>query len=84
MWNPSPSLISQANEFSRLTIQTGYDDGSSAALPFIAGGGVKQALFGKASPVDTYLDVFCSDGGNAYQQARLSKTLSAGYSPLIG
>ena len=82
VWNPSPALIRQADEFSRVTVRAGYDTGGDADLGLIYAGDVKQALYGRGNAVDTYLDVFCAGGGNAYQRAIVSKTLMAGHTPM--
>ena len=78
--NPSPQTISsfKNKEFQTVTFEAGYQDN----VGLIYSGDVKQSLYAHAEDnVTAYIDVFCAEGGNAYQQARVGKTLAAGWTP---
>ena len=78
--NPNPQTIAsfKNKEFQTVTLEAGYQDN----VGLIYSGDVKQSLYAHAEDnVTAYIDVFCAEGGNAYQQARVGKTLAAGYKP---
>lgn len=79
VYNPSQSLANklQANPNTKVQFSAGYQ--SNNALVF--SGEVKQTIGGHESAVDTYVDIFCADSQLAYNTARVSKTLAAGYTP---
>lgn len=79
IYNPSPSTVAAFTnkEFKTLSFSAGYEDN----IGLIFQGDISQSISGHESAVDTYVDIFCGDGGNGYQQARVSKTLAAGYTP---
>lgn len=78
--NPNPQTIAsfKNKEFQRIEWSAGYQDN----VGLIFSGDIKQSLYAHSeNVVDSYLDVWASDGGNAYQQARVGATLSAGWTP---
>lgn len=79
IYNPAPTTVSAFTnkEFSSLSFSAGYEDN----IGLVFQGDISQTIYGHESAVDTYIDVFCGDAGNGYQQARASKTLAAGYTP---
>ena len=79
VFNPSQATIAQFKdkEFKTVQFSAGYEDHNGP----IYTGDIMQSRSGKEDAVNGYLDIFCSDAGNAYQQARVTKTLAAGYTP---
>lgn len=79
VYNVSPDTRArfQNKEFSTVTFSAGYKDNSGVLFK----GNIIQSIFGHETAVDTYLDIFCADGQNGYQQARVGKTLAAGWTP---
>lgn len=78
--NPNPQTIAsfKNKEFQTVTLEAGYQDNAG----LIYSGDVKQSLYAHAEDnVTAYIDVFCAEGGNAYQQSHVNKTLSAGWKP---
>ena len=78
--NPNPQTIAsfKNKEFSTLSIQAGYQDN----VGLIYTGEIKQSLYAhEEDQVTAYIDIFCAEGANAYQQARVGSTLAAGYTP---
>ena len=79
VFNPSQDTIAafKNKEFKTVQFSAGYEDHSG----IIYYGDIMQSRAGRDNIVDGYLDIFCADAGNGYQQARVSKTLAAGYTP---
>lgn len=78
--NPNPQTVAsfKGKEFSTVTLLAGYEDNCAQ----IYSGDIKQTLTAHAENiVDSYIDIFAYENGNAYQQARVGKTLSAGWTP---
>jgi hypothetical protein len=63
-----------SREYSRVALWAGYESN----LAPIFEGTVKQFRDGRASPVDTYLNIRAADGDVAYTQATINVTLAAG------
>lgn len=64
-------------EFTQVLLQAGY--GTNVAVIF--SGQVKQVRIGRENATDTYVDILAADGDTAYNQAFVSKTLGAGWTP---
>lgn len=62
-------------EFTQVQLQAGYQD----AYGMIFAGQIVQKREGRESPVDTYLDLICADGDEAYNFAVINTTLAAGW-----
>lgn len=79
VFNPSQDTVAafKNKEFKTVQFSAGYEGRSGS----IYTGDIMQSRAGKEDAVNGYLDVFCADAGNAYQQARVTKTLAAGYTP---
>ena len=79
VFNPSQDTIAafKNKEFKTVQFSAGYEDHSGSVYY----GNIMQSRAGRENAVDGYLDIFCADAGNAYQQARVTKTLPAGYTP---
>ena len=78
--NPNPQTIAsfKNQEFKQLTWEAGY----VGNVGLIYTGDIKQSLYAHAEDnVTAYIDVFCAEGANAYQQSHVNKTLSAGWKP---
>lgn len=58
----------------KLRIEAGYEDGYSLLFE----GDIQARNLGRENPTDTYADLYASDGGKAYQNATISKTLPGG------
>lgn len=63
-------------QFTKVTIQGGYD--SNFGVIFT--GNIKQAIIGRESQTDTFLDLNCGDGDLAYNFAVVNQTIAAGSS----
>ena len=79
VYNPSPDTRSKlkGKEFDKVTFSAGYEGN----VGLIFSGNLKQSIFGHETAVDTYVDLFCADGDQAYNAARVTKTLAAGWTP---
>lgn len=79
IYNPNPQTISsfKNKEFSTVSFSAGYE----GTVGQLYSGDIKQSLYAHETPVDAYIDVFCAEGQNGYQQARVTKTLAAGWTP---
>ena len=78
--NPNPQTIAsfKNKEFAQVTFEAGYQDN----VGLIYSGEIKQSLYAHAEDnVTTYIDIFCAEHGNAYQQSHVNKTLAAGWTP---
>ncbi len=58
----------------RIVLEAGYEDHYGV----IFAGTVKQGNRGKINGTDTYCDLYCADGDQAYIKAQVSKTLAKG------
>ena len=65
------------NEYSRVILQCGYED---TALGTRFDGALVQVRRGRENAADTYLDLLCTDGIQAYALAAVSTSLAAGSS----
>lgn len=70
--------ISVQNEYNRVILQAGYDQGNFGV---IFDGTIKQVRRGRESPTDTFLDIFAADGDIPYNFAVVNTTLPAGSVP---
>lgn len=80
VYNPNPQTIAgfQNTEFQNASLTAGYENNAG----LIYSGDIKQSLYiHEEDNVTSRIDVFCAEGGNAYQQARVGKTLAAGWKP---
>ena len=79
IYNPSPDTRAQikGNEFDKVSFSAGYE--GNVGLVF--SGNLKQSIFGHETATDSYVDLFCADGDYAYNASRVTKTLSAGWTP---
>ncbi|WP_237482624.1 hypothetical protein [Lichenibacterium dinghuense] len=80
IYNPNEATISalKGKEFQTLTWQAGYENN----IGLIYSGDVKQSIYAHAeNVVDSYIDIWAVEHGNAHQQARVSSTLAAGWTP---
>lgn len=79
IYNPNPTTTSalKAKEYTRLEFYGGYQDNCG----LVYSGGIKQSTSGHETAVDSYVDIWCADGDQGYINARVSKTLAAGYTP---
>lgn len=71
------TAIKAQKEFTQVVLQAGYD--GTAGVIFA--GQVKQVRIGRENQTDTFLDILAADGDVAYNQATISKTMAAGWSP---
>lgn len=62
------------NEFTRVIFQAGYE--SNYGVIFT--GNIKQVILGKENGTDTYVDIYCGDGDEAYISSVLSTSIAAG------
>ncbi|WP_210253153.1 hypothetical protein, partial [Beijerinckia sp. L45] len=80
IYNAGPSTIAalKAAEGTKVTFSGGYQ-GNTGVLYV---GDLKQFIgSGHETPVDSYVDLLCAGGDQAYNQARVTKTLSSGWTP---
>lgn len=80
IYNPNPqTIVSFKNkEFKTLTLEAGYEE--NCALIYSAD--VKQSLYQhEEDNVTARIDIFCAEGGNAYQQSHVNTPLAAGWKP---
>ena len=66
-------------EFSSVVLNAGYEGGSYGT---IFKGTIKQFKIGRENNIDSYLDIFASDGDIAYNQGIVNASLAAGATPL--
>lgn len=75
IYNVAPETVALVQkEFKRVVLQAGYEGNYG----IIFDGTIIQARYGRASAVDTYLDITAGDGDSAYNFAIVSTTLAAG------
>lgn len=75
VYNLAPGTAKQIrDEFTTVTLQAGYE--SNYGIIFT--GNIKQVRFGRESGTDTYIDMACGDGDDAYNFAVVNTTLAAG------
>ena len=78
VYNLAPETAKRVrNEFTQVVLQAGYEGKAST----IFSGQIKQVRIGRENATDTYIDILAADGDVAYNQAFVSKTLSAGWTP---
>ncbi len=78
VWNPSSSTVNRAmKEFTRVVLQVGYGQ-DDAGLGTLFDGSIIQAMDGKASATDSYLDIVAADGDQAYIYGVVRQSLAAG------
>ena len=80
IFNPNPQTIAsfKNTEFQTLRIDGGYENNSG----FLYAGQIKQSLYAHDDDnVTSYIDIFCAEHANAYQQSHVNKTLAAGWKP---
>ena len=78
--NPNPSTIAsfKGKEFQQITWEAGYVGNTGVIFQ----GDVKQSVYAHSdNVVDSYIDIFCYEHGNAHQMSHVNKTLSAGWKP---
>lgn len=78
--NPNLQTVAsfKDKEFQTLTIEAGYEDN----IGLLYAGEIKQSLFARSENiVDSYIDIFCAEHANAYQQSFVNKSLAAGWTP---
>ena len=63
IWTPSASLQASNGEFSKVTLNAGYEHG---AFGIIFTGQIKQYRIGRESQTTTYLDILAADGDFLY------------------
>lgn len=80
VYNVSPSTRAafQNKQFQKISLSAGYQSN----MGLIFQGDIKQSIYGHENNTDTFLDIFCADGQNGYQQGRVSTTLAKGYTPM--
>ncbi len=80
LYNVSPTTRAafQNKQFQKIILSAGYQDN----MGLIFQGDIKQSIYGHENATDTFLDIFCADGQNGYQQGRMNTTLAKGYSPM--
>ena len=80
VYNPSASTSAalKAAQGSKVTFSAGYQD----SVGVVYSGDMKQFVAGHETPVDSYVDLLCAGGDVAYNQARVTKTLAAGWTPM--
>ncbi len=61
-------------EFTRVVLQAGY----AGNFGVIFKGNIKQAILGRESATDTFVDLVCGDGDQAYNFAIVNQTIAAG------
>lgn len=78
VYNPAPETAKRVRkEFTQVVLQAGYE----GAAGVIFSGQIKQVRIGRENATDTYVDILAADGDVAYNQAKISKTLAAGWTP---
>ncbi len=80
VWNLSEATIKTIRgEYTKVVLQAGY---KQAPFGVIFTGTIKQYRIGREpDALNTYLDILCADGDEAYNFATCSRTLAAGSSP---
>lgn len=78
IYNVSSETAAKLKEYTRITIQAGYQQG---AFGVVFDGEVVQAKFGRDNAVDTYVDILAAHGYSA-NQAGVSVTLAKGSTAL--
>lgn len=74
--NPSDQTVNLFDkQFRDVTLEAGYDD----ELSLIFKGQAKYKRAGRETLTDTYLNLICKSGDEAYTKATVSKTLAAGH-----
>jgi hypothetical protein len=80
VFNPNPQTIAafKNQEFKTLTLEAAYEDN----IALIYSADVKQSLYiHEEDNVTARMDIFCAEGGNAYQMSHVNKALAAGWKP---
>lgn len=79
VYNPAPDTVKalKAKEFTKVEFYAGYQDN----VGLVYSGEIKQTRSGHETAVDSFVDLFCADGETGYNQARVTKTLAAGWTP---
>lgn len=78
VYNLAPETAKRVRrEFTQVVLQAGY----AGAAGVIFSGQIKQVRIGRENATDTFIDILAADGDTAYNQAFVSKTLSAGWTP---
>lgn len=67
------------NEFTHVLLQAGY----VGNYGLIFKGNIKQFITGRESATDTFINLNCGDGDQAYNFATINQTIKAGTSPQI-
>ena len=78
VYNLAPETAKRVRkEFTQVVLQAGYQ----GAVGVIFSGQIKQVRIGRENATDTFIDILAADGDVAYNQAKISKTLAAGWTP---
>lgn len=78
VYNLAPETAKRVRkEFTQVVLQAGYEGMAGV----IFSGQVKQVIIGRENATDTFIDILAADGDVAYNQAKISKTLAAGWTP---
>jgi hypothetical protein len=79
VYNLAPETARRVQkEFTQVVLQAGYEE---AGAGVIFSGQVKQVRIGRENATDTFIHIIAADGDVAYNQAKLSRTLAAGWTP---
>lgn len=79
VYNPAFETVKalKAKEFTKVEFYAGYQGNEG----LVFSGEIKQTRSGHETAVDSFVDLFCADGETGYNQARVTKTLAAGWTP---
>lgn len=79
VYNPSPTTVAAltGKEYTGVQFYAGYQDHTG----LVFSGDIKQTITGHETVSDSYIDIFAADSEQAYNNARVTKTLSSGYKP---
>lgn len=64
-------------EYTQVVLQAGYEGMAGV----IFSGQIKQVRIGRENATDTFIEIIAADGDVAYNQAKINKTLAAGWTP---
>jgi hypothetical protein len=79
VYNLSPATVTKIKgEFNSVILNAGYENSSFGA---IFQGTIKQFKVGRVSNVDTYLDIYASDGDIGYNSEVVNQSFAAGTTP---
>jgi hypothetical protein len=67
-------FTSPDSEYKDITLDLGYVEGHGVVFK----GKIKQAIYGRENPTETFLELICSDGEKALRHAVVNKTFKAG------